>query len=80
MSPDDILYFTRRQPFTPIRIHATDGRSYEVRHPDRILVLRTRLHLAVGGNGRAAERVEHLALMHVVRVEELDTPPSEQRV
>ena len=71
MSPDDLLDFVRRQPFAPFRVHITGGKSYDVRHPDQIIVLRSRAVLAVGGENGVGDRLEHVSLVHVVRVEEL---------
>jgi len=42
-----------------------------VRHPDEALVLRTRVILPLGGEGETPEASEHLALAHIVRLEEL---------
>ena len=72
MRPDDVLELVRRQPFAPFRIHATDGRTYDVRHPDQIMVLRSRAMLGVPqGEDEVPDRTEHLALGHIVRIEEL---------
>jgi len=77
MRPDDLLEFVRRQPFTPFRIHVTDGKVFDVDHPDQIIVLRSRAVLAAGGENGVGERLEHVALIHVARVEELSQPTSE---
>jgi hypothetical protein len=74
MRPDDLLELVRRQPFAPFRIHVTGGVTYDVRHPDQIIVLRSRAVLAAGGDDSIAERLEHVALVHVVRIEELPVP------
>ena len=66
-----LLEFLRVSPFRPFRIHGTDGRSRDVRHPDEALVLRTRVILPFGGEGEMPEATEHLALAHIVRLEEL---------
>lgn len=71
MRPDDLIELVRRKPFEPFRIHITGGRMYDVCHPDQIIVLRSRAVLAVGAENGVAERLEHVALVHVVRVEEL---------
>jgi len=73
MRPEDLLELIRRRPFRPFRIHARDGSRYEVRHPDQIIILRSRAVIGVGSDNGLPERVEHLALVHVVRLEEL--PP-----
>ncbi len=72
MRPQDFFDQLRRRPFVPFRIFATDGRTFDVRHPDQALVLRTRVILPMPtASEEVAERSEHLALVHVVRLEEL---------
>ncbi len=71
MSPQDLLELLRTCPFVPFRLYATDGRSYEVHYPDQALVLRTRVVLPIPTAEEVPERSEHLALIHVVRAEEL---------
>jgi hypothetical protein len=78
MRPEELLALIRVRPFAPLRIHITDGRTYEIRHPDQIIVLRGRVDIGVdGGNGGVAERVDHVALVHVVRVEEVASAKSQ---
>ena len=76
MRPEDLLELIRTQPFIPLRIHTTDGQTYQVRHPDQIIVLRSRLVLGVGGGNGVPERLQHIALIHVVRVEERSSEAS----
>jgi hypothetical protein len=71
MRPEDLLEFLRRRPFEPFRIFATDGRTFDVNHPDQAIVLRSRVVLASGGDSVVPDHLEHLALVHVVRIEEL---------
>jgi len=75
MRPDDLHEFTRRRPFAPYRIHLTDGRTYEIRHPDQVIVLRSRIVVGVGGDNGVPEHTEHVALIHIVRIEELHSAP-----
>lgn len=72
MRAEDIYAFTRRQPFVPFRIHSTDSRTYEVWHPDQVIPLRSRVIVGVGGDGSPPREVEHLSLIHVVRLEEIE--------
>jgi hypothetical protein len=77
MSSQDLIELLRTRPFVPFRIDATDGRTYDVRHPDQALVLRTRVILPLmTPQADVPERSEHLALVHVVRLEELPTGTS----
>jgi len=72
MSPHDVREFTLKRPFQPYRICTTDGRTYDIVHPDQALVLRSRVVIAVGGRDGVGERTEHIALRHIVRIEELE--------
>ena len=73
MRPDAIYEFTRRRPFCPFRLYTTDGRVYEIRHPDQIVVLRSRVVIGAGGDNGVPDHTEHVALIHVVRVEKLES-------
>ena len=41
MIAKEILALQRKQPFTGIRIHISDGQAYEVLHPEMMMVTRT---------------------------------------
>jgi hypothetical protein len=41
MRPEDIRDFLQRKPFQPLRVTLTDGRTYEVRHPEMMMVGRS---------------------------------------
>jgi hypothetical protein len=60
-------------PFQPLRLHISDGKIYEIIHPDQVLVTPTMLIIGVGrgavqGHDRIVARVEHCALSHVTRI------------
>jgi hypothetical protein len=40
MMAKDLLRRVREQPFVPFRVVVSEGASYEVRHPDQIMVRR----------------------------------------
>jgi hypothetical protein len=54
----------------------TDGQSYDIRHPDLVLVLRQRVDIGLQPDPATGvlERVAHCSLLHIGRVEEL--PPA----
>lgn len=73
------MLLLRRRPFVPLRLHRTDGQTYDIRHPDNVIVLRSRVDIGVAPDPMGVvERVEYCSLLHIVRVEELQTatPPS----
>jgi len=76
MRAEELMELIRKQPFTPLRIHMTDGKSYDIRHPDLVLVLKQRVDIGVPADPATGvlDRVEHCSLLHAVRVEEL--PPT----
>lgn len=74
MTACDLLELLRVRPFEPFRIYASDGRTYDIRHPDQALVLLTRVILPIPSAGEVPERSEHLALAHIVRIEQLSSP------
>ncbi len=76
MRAEDLHEFTRKQPFSPYRIHVTDCHAYDLRHPDQVIVLRSRVVVAVGADQGVADHVEHVALIHIARVEQLESEAS----
>lgn len=80
MRAEDFKEMLRAQPFLPLRIHMTDGRTYDIRHPEVVLVLRSRLDIGIATDPSTGifDRVDHCSLLHVVRVEELQSasPPT----
>jgi hypothetical protein len=74
MRPEDLLRLLRRKPFRPLRICTTDGGSFDVHHPEQVLVYRTRIEIGLDpepGTG-VWLRSEHVAPLHIARVEELE--------
>jgi hypothetical protein len=77
MHPEELFAAARRRPFTPFRLHVSDGPAYDIRHPDSILVTRRSAYLALPGDAsQIAERGLVLALVHITRLEELVTSPT----
>lgn len=72
MRADDVRDMLRGQPFKPFQIHVDDGTTRRVDHPDQVLVLRSRLILSVDDGDGFNDRAEHVALSHIVRMEEIE--------
>ena len=73
MIAQDFLNLLKTKPFVPFRIIATDGRSYDVHHPDQIIVTLTFLVLPHPSENEIPEHVEHLAISHILRTEHFST-------
>ena len=75
MRPDDLLELVRAQPFEPFRVHLSDGAAYDIRHPDMVIVQRSKIIVSVpgpDGPDRPAERTVNCALIHISRTEMLN--------
>ena len=72
MRPEDIRDLLNREPFKPFQIHLSDGRSFEIRHPEFVMVLRNRLDigLAKEPGSEFPDRTEHCSLLHIVSIED----------
>jgi hypothetical protein len=77
VAPADLLARLRTRPFEPFRMVTTDGTSYDVRHPDLVLVT---LGSAIVGYPvsdpdpsvqGAAGRYDIVSLRHIIRLEQL---------
>lgn len=74
MGAAELRALLRRQPFVPLRLHLTDGKQYDIRHPEMALLTRTTVDLGFDqepGSG-IADAIEFVSLVHIVRVELLD--------
>lgn len=47
MRSEELTELRRTCPFVPLRIHLTDGATYDFRHPDQVLVLRQRADIGM---------------------------------
>ena len=71
MRAEELSELIRTRPFVPLRLHMTDGTAYDIRHPDNIMVLRGRVDVGRGADPHTGviDAVDHLSLLHIVRVE-----------
>ena len=69
MNADAIRDFLQRRPFEPFVIRTSNGEAHEVRHPECLMVLKTKAILGYPEE----DRTTHLALIHVNSVEILQS-------
>jgi hypothetical protein len=73
--PEDLQEFVWRRPFQPFRLTLTDGRTYEVRHPEMAMVGRSSVVIGLPAPGDASpifDRAVHVALLHIMQLELLE--------
>jgi hypothetical protein len=81
MRPEDIRDFVQRRPFRPFRITLTDGRTYEVHHPELAMVGRSAVTVGIprpSDPEPVYDRLVTISLLQIMEVEALGTtaPPS----
>jgi hypothetical protein len=76
MSGDELQEPARRQPFQPFRLILTTGATYDIRHPDLIMVGRRSAVIGIAKNPEAAryDIATQIDLLHGVAFE--DVPAS----
>ena len=74
MRPQDILELLKAKPFEPFEIQMSTGQCFAIAHPENLLVGRSKCYLPVFEDG-IVERMVHIALMHIVKIELLNHRP-----
>jgi hypothetical protein len=74
-SPDDIQFRLRRRPFIPLRIVTTTGQTYDIHHPELMMVGR---HYVIVGlpskeNPTQFEKDTLVAIIHLTEIQDLPT-------
>ncbi len=73
---DDIQSRLRQQPFVPVRIIINSGQTFDVFHPDLVLVGCRDMIIAMASNENPAQydRTTRIPIMHVAALEDLPSP------
>lgn len=78
MRADEFREFLIEQPFQPFRVTLTDGRTYDVVHPEMAMVTRSLVTIGIPGDGEGnspiADRLTHVSLLHIMQIDLIDTP------
>jgi len=73
MRAEEIRDHVRRQPFQAFRVFVSDGSSYEVNHPELILVGRRDVVITIElGEDDIPERFAYCDPVHITRIEPLN--------
>ncbi len=69
MSPEELYEVVHRQPFTPIRIHMSNGRTHDIRHPDDVVVGQEAIAIGVYGEGARFPSLRLLSILNINLIE-----------
>ena len=76
MRPEDVRDYVTRQPFQPFRVTLTDGRTYDVGHPNFAMVGRSSVAIGLPmASDRFYDRLITVPLIHIMQIEPI---PSER--
>lgn len=75
--PEDVRKHLDKRPFEPFRICMSDGRTYEIKHPDLCMPAMTTVYVGVPDPKikGIVMRVDQCALVHIVRFEPINGRP-----
>ncbi len=75
---EEIQARLREKPFRPLRIVASEGLRFDIDHPDLVFVGRRDLMIGTPDPASPSiyDRVNRLALVHVVALEDLPVAPA----
>jgi hypothetical protein len=80
LTANDILERVTQRPFLPLRLVTSGGQSYDVYHPDLIMVGRRSITVGTASNDnpRQYEQTTRIAVLHVTALEDLPAqmPPT----
>ncbi|MEN6449725.1 MAG: hypothetical protein ABFC96_04460 [Thermoguttaceae bacterium] len=74
MRPEDFRAYLKKTPFQPFRITLTDGRTYEVKHPELAMVGRTSVLIGMAASDESEpvyDRFVTISLLHIMQMEPL---------
>ncbi|MEK6643907.1 MAG: hypothetical protein AABZ08_08360 [Planctomycetota bacterium] len=70
MRANEILKHTKKEPFRPFRVFVSEGATYDIRHPEMILVTQTEIAVAINRNGGEVPfEMAYCDPIHVTRIE-----------
>lgn len=76
ITPQVLLGYVKAEPFRAFRLHLASGRTFDVRHPEMIKVLRSHalIFKANGDTGDLPDEWESVSLMLIESVAHLEAP------
>ena len=80
MRSEELRDHLRKRPFRPFRLILTDGRTFEVRHPELAVIGRTTVAVGLARRGDPEpmfDRMTTVPLADVLRVEPAGSSPAQ---
>jgi hypothetical protein len=74
MTLNKVVEYVGVEPFRPFRISMASGQSYEIRHPEMILVGRSSVGVYQNGEHEAAPHWQDLSMLLMESIEPIAAP------
>jgi hypothetical protein len=73
MKPEDIKEWLTKQPFQAFHIYLSDGRAFDISHPDQVMVFENKIIIGIGRDKRGivGGHVE-AAIPHITTIQEMN--------
>jgi hypothetical protein len=72
VKPEDLIELLEERPFVPLRLHMSNGRTHEVRHPEMAIVGEDVVALGISQEGREYPRIRLVSLTHINEIEQVE--------
>jgi hypothetical protein len=74
MTAEELIELLVERPFKPLRLHLSDGRIRDIRHPEMAVVAEDAIAIGVPRDegSRRAYKITHCSIQNIVEVEPLD--------
>jgi hypothetical protein len=69
--PEDLRLLLQRVPCPLLRLHLTDGRTFDLQHPEEAVVTRSTVELLIPGE---KNREAIISLLHIIWAEVVSLP------
>lgn len=79
MTSRKVLEYVSAEPFQSFRIKMASGQTYEIRHPEMILVGRTSVHVHTVQGNEQSESWHDVSLMLMETLEPIESAPEVAR-
>ncbi len=71
MDAEELYQKVREHPFEAFRIHVSDGKAYDVKHPEQIMVGRRSSYVGLGNGEGPFQKIAVVSNIHITRIEPL---------
>jgi len=77
MRPEDLVFWLRAAPFVPFRIVMNSGTTFEVRHPEMLVIMRTSfVYFVPTDEPLVYDRGHMFGLVLIERIDPVAAPPA----